>query len=133
MKLNRLADLENSDPKRFWADVNRIIRPRDDSLSSWSCIDHGKWVKHFQSLLRPPTVNGANIQFLDYVNNALPTLEEVAEPNSHGSSKPYIALYKGWFVIYHAAAKGRLPVVLTLAEISQCVALIMELPPPGHG
>ena len=33
LKLNRLADLENSDPKRFWADVNRILPPQEDSMS----------------------------------------------------------------------------------------------------
>ena len=79
MKLNRLAELEHSDPKRFWADVTRIIRPRDDSLS---CIEPWKWYKHFQSLLRPPAECDANSQFSKYVSGALPTLEGVSVPNT---------------------------------------------------
>ena len=79
MKLNRLAELEHSDPKRFWADVTRIIRPRDDSLS---CIEPWKWYKHFQSLLRPPAECDANSQFSKYVSGALPTLEGVSVPNN---------------------------------------------------
>ena len=79
MKLNRLAELEHSDPKRFWADVTRIIRPRDDSVS---CIEPWKWYKHFQSLLRPPAECDANSQFSKYVSGALPTLEGVSVPNN---------------------------------------------------
>ena len=75
MKLNRLAELEYSDPKRFWADITRIIRPRDDSLS---CIEPWKWYKHFQSLLRPPAECDANSQFSKYVSGALQTLEGVS-------------------------------------------------------
>ena len=87
MKLNRLAELEHSDPKRFWADVTRIIRPRDDSLS---CIEPWKWYKHFQSLLRPPAECDANSQFSKYVSGALPTLEVVSVPNND-LNKSFIA------------------------------------------
>ena len=78
LKLNRLADLENSDPKRFWADVNRILRPQDDSMSH---IEPAKWLNHFKTLLRPPVANYRNTQFKEYVNASLPTLEGSAVPN----------------------------------------------------
>ena len=51
LMLNRLSDLEHSDPKRFWADINRIMRPKDDSVSY---IEPRQWLSHFQTLLRPP-------------------------------------------------------------------------------
>ena len=40
-KLNRFADLDKSDSKKFWADLKCILRPREYSCSY---IDHGKWL-----------------------------------------------------------------------------------------
>ena len=77
-KLNRLADLEQSYPKRFWADIKSILRPRDDSAS---CIDHGKWLDHFRSLLHPLVVKDTNQQFAEYIDCSLPTIEGVSERN----------------------------------------------------
>ena len=79
-KLNRLADLEQSDPKRFWADIKSILRPRDDSAS---CIDHGKWLDHFRSLLHPLVVKDTNQQFAEYIDCSLPTIEGVSEHNGN--------------------------------------------------
>ena len=79
-KLNRLADLEQSDPKRFWADIKSILRPRDDSAS---CIDHGKWLDHFRSLLHPLVVKDTNQQFAEYIDCSLPTIEGVSEQNGN--------------------------------------------------
>ena len=42
-KLNRLADLEKSYPKKFWADLKGLFCP---CVSSCSYIDLGKWLKH---------------------------------------------------------------------------------------
>ena len=77
-KLNRLADLEKSDPKKFWADLKCLLRPRDYSCSY---IDHGQWLKHFSCLLRHPVVANPNSQFAEYVNSSLPTIEGVSIPN----------------------------------------------------
>ena len=79
-KLNRLADLEQSDLKRFWADIKNILRPRDDRAS---CIDHEKWLDHFRSLLHPLVVKDTNQQFAEYIYCSLPTIEGVSEQNGN--------------------------------------------------
>ena len=77
-KINKLADLETSDPKTFWRNIKNLITPRDEATEN---IDPNKRSEHFQNLLQVPPQCNANRNFQDYVNTSLPTLENVSIPN----------------------------------------------------
>ena len=75
-EINRIAELENSDPKRFWRELNKIIKPTNDCINS---IDPAKWLRHFKSLLDPAAP--PNQQHSDYVKSSLPIIKNVAIEN----------------------------------------------------
>jgi len=77
-KLNRLANLEHSDPKTFWRELKHIIKPVDNSIDS---IEPQTWYRHFQSLLDPSLPNNIDQQHLQYVKTCLPVLERSAIDN----------------------------------------------------
>ena len=77
-KINRIAELENSDPKIFWRELNKIIKPTNDCINS---IDPEKWLRHFKSLLDPAAPPNIDQQHSDNVNSSLPVIEDVAIEN----------------------------------------------------
>ena len=77
-KINRIAELENSDPKRLWRDLNKIIKPMNDCTNS---IDPDKWQRHLRSVLDPSEPSNVDQQHSDYVLSSLPIIEGVAVKN----------------------------------------------------
>ncbi len=48
-KLEKIAHLENKDPKAFWSGIKKIINPNKDSSNS---ITPMRWIEHFSKLLK---------------------------------------------------------------------------------
>lgn len=77
-KINKLSDLESSDPQTFWRKIKNMTSPREDVVTN---LDPNKWSEHFENLLHSPPAGNANQQFQEYVSNSLPTLERIAIPD----------------------------------------------------
>ena len=77
-KVNDLADLENHDPKQFWASIKKILSPDKDGQE---CVELSGWFEHFKDLLNCPLPNNTDKQFIRYVADSLELLEPIAENN----------------------------------------------------
>ena len=77
-KVNDLADLENHDPKQFWASIKKILSPDKDCQE---CVELSGWFEHFKDLLNCPLPNNTDKQFIRYVADSLELLETIAENN----------------------------------------------------
>ncbi len=69
-KLEKIAHLENKDPKAFWTGIKKIISPTNDSSNN---ITPNRWIEHFSNLLN---IKQNDSSFLDYINSSLPTIEK---------------------------------------------------------
>ncbi len=74
--IKKIAQLERKDAKSFWSSIKFLnkqnsIRPN---------ITPAQWLSHFKQLLNMKS-HSTDAQFADYVNTALPTLENCAEVN----------------------------------------------------
>ena len=71
-KINRLANLESTDPKVFWKELKSILSPNNDATE---LIEKSEWFEHFNKLLNAESAKNQDMGFLDYVKNSLPYLE----------------------------------------------------------
>ena len=68
-KLEKIAHLENKDPKVFWSSIKKIISPGHDSANN---VTPNSWVEHFAKLLN---IKNKGSSFLDYISSSLPLIE----------------------------------------------------------
>ena len=76
VKINRIANLESSDPKVFWKELKSILSPKNDSTE---LIGDSEWFDHFNKLLNAKSATNQDKGFLDYVKSSLPYLEHFSD------------------------------------------------------
>ena len=77
-KVNDLADLENHEPKQFWASIKKILSPDKDGQE---CVELSGWFEHFKNLLYCPLPDYTDKQFIRFVADSLELLETIAGNN----------------------------------------------------
>ena len=72
-KLYKLANIESKDPKGFWKTIKSFTKKQVED----STISPKSWMDYFKGLFNVKSTNIDNA-FLDYVKNALPTVENIS-------------------------------------------------------
>ena len=77
-KVNDLAELENHNPKQFWASIKKILSPDKDGQEYFELSG---WFQNIKDLLNCPLANNTVKQFIRFVADSLELLKTIAENN----------------------------------------------------
>ena len=77
-KINKIADLKDGDPRTFWRGIKDLLNNNQEQNDP--LISVKQWYTYFQTLLNSKSED-TNPQFSEYINTALPILEQLCKDN----------------------------------------------------